>query len=358
WDMTFAAKSLTGTRIYAQKLFEALAAVDNLRVQKVSAFSKMPPEKTGNLFTGVQNIWWQQTQLPRLARIQRADLLHASAYLGPLRPPCPMIVNVLDTTYLKFPSDFDWKWRTYARFLIPPTIRHAAALVTLSECSRREIADAYTISPERIRVVYPGVSPEFRPTTDADTISAVRARYALSTDYLLFVGAQEPRKNIPALVAALAKTRADFPNLALVLVGPRGSDSAVIRRTINEFGLADAVRELGFVPQSDLPIIYSAARAFVYASRLEGFGMPPLEAMACGVPVIAAPTPPLPEVLANAALLTENDSPDALAAGIGRVLSNATFVNELQQRGRKHAQQFSWARAARETLALYLDILG
>jgi len=358
WDMTFAAKSLTGTRIYAQKMFDALSTLDTVSVNQVSALSNMPPEKTGHLFTGIQNVWWQQIQLPRLAQIQHADLIHASAYLGPLHPPCPLIVNVLDTTFLEFPADFDWKWRMYARFLIPPTIRRAAALITLSEYSRRAIARAYSISSQRIRVVYPGISSEFHPTTDADTILEVRERYQLPTDYILFVGAQEPRKNIPAVIAALAQCRAVFPTLALVLVGPRSSDSAAIQRTVSEFGLNHAVHDLGFVPQNDLPAIYSAARALVYASRLEGFGMPPLEAMACGVPVIAVPNPPLPEVLDDAALWTDNDNPNALAAAVVRVLSDAKLSEKLRQRGMNHARKFSWERAAQETLGLYREVLA
>src|SRR5581483_9634350 len=156
--------------------------------------------------------------------------------------------------------------------------------------------------------------------------------------------AQEPRKNVPALVAAVARVRADFPDLTLALVGPRGNGSAAVQRALAEHQMDSVVRELGFVPPDDLPILYRGARALLYASRLEGFGMPPLEAMASGTPVIAAPNPPLPEVLGNAALFVADDSPLALADGIRKLLRDATLQAELRERGIAHARAFTWER--------------
>lgn len=357
WDMTFAHKSLTGTRVYARNVFDALAKLGSFELCETSAGATMRAEKTGNVLTGLQNIWWLQTQLPRMLRTQNADLIHASAYLGPLWAPCPMVVNVLDTTYLEFRGDFDWKWRLYARLLIPPTIKRAAALITLSNDARQKIARTYNVSNQKIRVIYPGVSTEFHSSTDMGTIAETRARYGLQDEYVLFVGAQEKRKNIPALVGALGRARAEFPSLTLALSGPRGSGSAALASATNELGLKNAVLDLGMVPQQDLPILYAGASAFVYASKLEGFGIPPVEAMACGTPVISAPNPPLPEVLGDAALFTENDSPDALAKGILRVLGNAELARRLRESGLKRAQQLTWERASHETATLYQEIL-
>jgi glycosyltransferase involved in cell wall biosynthesis len=357
FDMTFAAKSLTGTRVFAQNLFDALCAQNGYAMRAVNANAITRAERSGNLWTGLQNVWWLQNGLPRAVRDQHAALLHIGAYLGPRRAACPVIVNVLDTTYLEFPDDFDWKWRLYARLWIPPALENAAALVTLSEHARGEIARRYRVARAKIHVVYPGIASEFHPTADARTIAGTRARYALPDEYILFVGAQETRKNIPALLRAFHLARAEFPNLALALIGPRGGGSAEMARVRRALNLARAVRELGYVPQSDLPALYAGARAFVYASKREGFGMPPVEAMACGAPVIAAPNPPLPEVLSDAAYFARDDTPAALAQAIGHVLRDDALAQLLRAKGRARAREFTWARAARATMQIYADVL-
>lgn len=357
-DLTFAAKSLTGTRIYAERVAAALSERADLEMDCVNAVATPRPERTGNLLTGLRNAWWLERELPTAARAHRADLIHSAAYLAPARAPCPVVVNVLDTTFLAFPEDFDWKWRLYARVLLPRGLAQSAAVITLSGHARSEISTAYSIAPGRIHVVPPGVSADFRPVPDADTISVVSARHGLARPYLLFVGAQEPRKNIPALLAALALVRAAHPDITLALAGPHGRASSTVRRAIAEHGLASAVRDLGPVLQADLPALYAGAAAFVYASRLEGFGMPPLEAMACGVPVIAAPNPPLPEVLGDAALFASSDSPPALAGAIERVLADPDLAASLARRGRSRARAFTWERAAAQTAAVYAGALG
>ncbi len=356
--MTFASKSLTGTRVYARGLFRAVHESGKYDLSETSAAGHMRAARTGNALTGAQNLWWLQARLPRLLARERAELFHAAAYLGPLAAPCPMIVNVLDTTIFVVPRDFDWKWRLYARGLIPPTIRRAAAILTLSEHARAEIIRRYNAPAERVHVVYPGIGGEFRAEHDEQALARVRASYELNAPYLLFVGAQEPRKNIPALVGALAQVRARCPDVILALVGPRGRGAAEVQRAITCFGLGSAVRELGYVPPSDLPPLYAGARAMVYASRFEGFGMPPVEAMACGTSVVAAPNPPLPEILGDAALFAADDSPAALAQSILRVLTEPELADTLRARGREHARQFSWARAAQTTLEVYSRVLA
>lgn len=357
WDMTFAAKSLTGTRVFAENLIDALGAQSAWEICAVNANERARAEKTGNVLTGLRHWWWLQSDLPRVAETERAGLLHCAAYLGPRRAACPVVVNVLDTTYLAFPRDFDWKWRLYAHTLIPPTVKNAAAILTLSEHARGEIARAYDVPRAKIKIVSPGVAAEFRAGADAGTIAAVRARYTLSDNYLLFVGAQETRKNVVALIRALARLRGECADLGLVLVGPRGGGSVEIQRAIDTLGLREAVRELGYVTQGDMPAFYAGARAFVYASKLEGFGMPPVEALACGVPVIAAPNPPLPEVLGDAAYFAADDSPEALAQATGCVLRDGALAMGLRARGLERAREFTWERAARATLRVYEEVL-
>ncbi|MBI4673043.1 MAG: glycosyltransferase family 4 protein [Chloroflexi bacterium] len=357
WDMTFAVKSLTGTRVFAQNLFDALCAQSAYELRAINANEITRAEKTGNVLTGLRNWWWLQHELPHAVKAEHVALLHCAAYLGPRHAACPMVANILDTTYLAFPRDFDWKWRFYARTLIPPTVSNAAAILTLSEHARGEIARAFDAPRAKIKIVYPGVAAEFHAAADASTIAALRARYALPNSYVLFVGAQETRKNIPTLVHMLTRVRNEFAGLGLVLVGPRGSGSPEIQRVVNALGSRDAVREVGYVAQGEMPALYAGARAFVYASKLEGFGMPPLEAMACRIPVIAAPNPPLPEVLGDAAYFAPDDSPDALAQALARVLRDDALGDVLRARGLERAREFTWARAARTTIRIYDEIL-
>lgn len=357
WDMTFASKSRTGTRVYARNLFAALRQRRAWEFVETSAAEQMRAEGTGNALTGARNVWWLRAQLPQLLAKQNADLVHAAAYLGATRAPCPMVVNVLDTTYLARPNEFDWKWRLYARTLIPPTVRRAAAVLTLSEHARGEIVRAYGLPRDKVQVVYPGTGAEFVRGCEAERLAQVRAAYQLDAPYLLFVGAQEPRKNIPAYLGALGLVRREFPNMLLALVGPRGRGSAELGRVIDAQGLSHAVRELGFVPSADLPALYAGAAAMLYASRLEGFGMPPVEALACGAPVVAAPNPPLPEVLGDAALWAEDDSPAALAQGVLHVLREPALVERLRATGLARAREFTWERAAELTCQVYERVL-
>lgn len=355
-DLTFAFKSPTGTRVYAERIAAALAARDDLDVQCVTAQPVMPRAGAGNLFTGARNLWWLQVELPRVLARQRADLAHAAAFLGPPTAPCPLVVNILDVIYLESPQDYDTRWRLYARLWIPRTVRRANRLITLSEYSKARIVDAYHVRPDRVRVIYPGIGDEFRAPQDPARIAAVREQYGLD-DYILFVGASEPRKNVAAAVDALAELRPRFPNLQLALAGPRGGGWSAVAAAVARHTLQEAVRELGMVPPDHLPALYAGARALVFPSRVEGFGIPLIEAMASGTPVVAAPNPPTPEVVGDAALLAGGAEGPALAEALGRVLDDPAMAGELRRRGLARAAQFSWERAARETAEVYRELI-
>lgn len=346
-DLSFASKSRTGTRVYAEQLCAALTALGDYEIQPVR-----------NLFSGARNLWWLQVELPRLLAQQRAALVHAAAFLGPLRAPCPMVVNVFDTIYLDYPAEFDAKWRLYARLLIPPTVRRAVAIITLSEHAQTQIAQAYRVPLDRVRVIPPGVGAEFRVTPTPAQITETRASFGLGERYLLFVGATEPRKNVASLVDALALLRHQFPDLELALVGPRGRGWKAIEDSITRHGLQNAVHEVGFVASSDLASLYAGAHAFVFPSLAEGFGMPLIEAMASGTPVVAATNAPTPEVVGEAACLARGSDSQALADAVSRVLSDPWYAADLVERGRARAALYTWERAARETAQVYRDVLG
>lgn len=357
WDMTFTIRSRTGTRIYTHNLVRALQATQQVALEELYGTRDEGRNRKGGGLPGAQNVWWLARGLEKQLNVRAPDLFHAAAYLGPRRAPCPVIVNVFDVAYVTYPHYFDWKWRAYARFVIPHTVRNAAAVITLSEHAREEIVRAYQIPRARVHIVAPGIGGEFQPPTDAAAIARMRAQYGLSENYLLYVGATNGRKNIPALIAAFAQLRADFPHLTLVLAGPRMSDAEQVTQAVQAHAVENAVTRLGYVPQSDLPLLYAGARAFVYASKLEGFGIPPVEALACGTPVVAAPNPPMPNVLGDAACWSKDDSPDALAHAMRRVLTDDALAQTLRGKGIERTRQFTWERAARATLQIYADVL-
>lgn len=357
WDMTFTIRSRTGTHTYTHNLLRALQATQQVALEELYGTRDAGRNRKGGGLPGAQNVWWLTRGLEQQLNARAPDLFHAAAYLGPRHAPCPVIVNVFDVAYVTYPQDFDWKWRAYARFVIPHTVRNAAAVITLSEHARNEIARAYQVPRARVHIVAPGIGGEFQPTTDADAIARLRTQYSLGENYLLYVGATNGRKNIPALIAAFAQLRAEFPQLTLVLAGPRMPQAKDVTQAIRKHAVENAATRLGYVPQSDLPLLYAGARAFVYASKLEGFGIPPVEALASGTPVVAAPNPPMPDVLGDAACWAADDSPDALARAMRRVLTDDALAQTLRGKGIERARQFTWERAARATLEIYADVL-
>lgn len=357
WDMTFAARNLTGTRVYTRNLFEATASVGPFDLTQMSGTPQPDRARRGNLRLNLRNMLWLWSDAEQELTRRQPDLFHAAAFLGPRRVPCPMIANIFDTTYVAYPHQFDWKWRLYAATFIPLTVKNAAAILTLSEHARGEIVRAYGVPRERVHIVAPGIGPEFHPRTDRSALAALRARYGLAESYVIHVGDAHPRKNLPTLLAAFNRASREMPDLQFALVGP-GAASAPLERAIVQAGVTDAVRRLDFVPQADLPLLYAGARAYVHASRMEGFGIPPVEAMACGVPVISAPNPPMPEVLGDAAFFTANDSPDALAEGILRVLKNKALAQALAARGIQRARLYTWENSARKTISIYESVLA
>lgn len=357
WDTTFAQREWTGTRIYTRNLYHAVAATQRVTLQELRRARASHGAPRRGALSAAQNILWLTRGLERALNARAPDLLHVAAYVGPRRAPCPIIANIFDITYLAYPQDFDWKWRAYARWVIPHTARTAAAIVTLSEHARGEIIRAYQLAPERVHIVAPGIGSEFHPPIALSAVEKSRAQYNLSADYLLYVGAANERKNISALIAAFARLRADFPRLTFVLAGHPFSSRDKVTQALRAHAVENAVTRLAYVPQADLPLLYAGARAFVYASKLEGFGMPPVEAMACGTPVVAAPNPPLPDVLGAAAYWADDDSPAALARAIRRVLTDETLAQTLRARGIARAQMYTWQDAARKTIQVYENVL-
>jgi glycosyltransferase involved in cell wall biosynthesis len=232
-------------------------------------------------------------------------------------------------------------------------VRRAACIVTVSEGVREELMGRLGVAADRITVIHEAAPPGFEPVENPSRLGAIRERYHLPSRFVLFVGLLEPKKNLPRLLDALGRLHAGGEKIPLVLAGARGWAVDDLDARVASSGLASSVRFLGPVSDEDLAALYSAADCFCFPSLYEGFGLPVLEAMACGTPVVASTRGALPELTAGAALLVDPLDVGALAEAIRRLWNDGTLRLELRERGLTRAKAFSWQRAAQETLAVY-----
>ncbi len=364
FDLSITQLNQAGTSVYAQNVYDALAALiadgtlPDLMLLPLSANlqRQMSGRKTlrRRLTTLYTDLWWMHLALPIQAARQKIDLLHMPANSIPLLRPCPAVVFIHDTTIIDTPQHFPFWHRNYARLFTPLAARHAAHILTNSEQSKRDIVRCFGVSPSKITVTYLAANEAYRVLAP-DTIAAVTQRHQLNTTdgFILTVGALEPRKNLIRLINAYAKCRANGITAPLVHVGPSGWHFADIQAEAMRLGIAEQVRFLGRLPIEEVAALYNAASAFVYPSLYEGFGLPPLEAMACGAPVITANTSSLPEVVGEAALQVDPLDVDALASAIHTVMTQPALAQTLREHGPRRAAQFSWRRCAQETAQVY-----
>ncbi len=356
-DLTMARLGRTGPAVYADRLAAALAPALGDRLVRIASRLAAPPAArrtaTDRLRTLGRDLWWHQLGVSLAARGAGAALLHMPAGLGPVRALLPTVVTIHDTIVLRFPELFRPWHRHYTRTVLPRLARSAAAVITGSEATRTDLVEHLGVLPDRIAVVPYGVDALFAPmAAESDEARAVAARYRLPRHFVLAVGAIEPRKNLPRILEAVHRLRgrAATAGITLVHAGPEGWLADDVPR--------DTARFLGYVPVADLRVLYGLARTLVYPSLWEGFGLPVIEAMACGCPVITSAVSALPEVAGGAALLVEPTSTDALAAALERVWTDEGLRRDLVARGLERARAFTWERTARETMAVYARVLG
>jgi len=247
--------------------------------------------------------------------------------------------------------------RWFLTLMMPRFLQAADTVIAVSECTKRDAVRLYGLDEAKIRVICEGVNSRFRPASP-EAMAVAWARYGLPERYILCVGTIEPRKNLNTLMEAFAtlKVRPATCDLRLVIVGKKGWLYKGFFRRLRELGLEGEVVFPGFVPDEDLPALYSAAELFVFPSLYEGFGLPPLEAMACGTPVIASNTSSVPEVVGEAGILVEPRDVRVLAGAMERVLMDEGKQREMRDKGLQQAARFSWERAARETLQVYGEV--
>jgi glycosyltransferase involved in cell wall biosynthesis len=301
-------------------------------------------------------IAWEQLRAPVALRQEQIDVLHGMAFVVPLLSPCPTVVTVLDLSFLRFPEAFKGFKRAYLTLMTRLSVRRAAKVIAISESTRQDVIELLGVPPERVVRIYCGTDPRFRPLP-ADEVAAFRQEKGLPSRFVLFLGTIEPRKNavtlIEAFAALIAAERRQTEDLQLVLAGGRGWLAEPVYARVEELGLQDRVRFAGYVPESEKTLWYNAATCFCYPSLYEGFGLPPLEAMACGVPVVTSNVSSLPEVVGEAALTVDPLDSAALCEALRHVLVDRVLRIELSALGPARARLFSWSEAARQTADVY-----
>lgn len=354
---------LAGNESYAVNLIEALAEIDQsnlytLYVTKPAAIDRFadrwPNFKVRQTLPHTPLVRIPLTLSAELRR-HPVDVLHVQ-FTAPPFAPCPVVTTIHDLSFEHLPETFKLRSRAQLRLTVRRTARKAALILTLSEFSRRDIIETYAVDPERV-IVTPAAAPtHFKPISAATELEKIRERYGIGANYLLSLGSIQPRKNLTRLIDALLwlrTTRPDDELPQLVIAGKRGWLDDEVFRAAQQDSLKECVKFAGYIPEEDLPALYSGAMCFVYPSYFEGFGLPVLEAMQCGAPVIAGNQTSLPEVAGDAALLFDPFDTRALGEAIARVIDHPEYRAELRARGLKRAAEFSWIATARLTLKAY-----
>ena len=302
------------------------------------------------------NLAWQRWGFPSFDRLvgARMDLVHSATPLV-LPTDGKKIITVHDLFFMDSPSMAGEEAGGGVSRRAAGSFRRCDGIITFSSFTRGELAARFDVRPEKVRVIPHGVNRRFLEDIPAAGLEAFRAARGLPESFLLFVGAQEPRKNLPRLVEALKIVHLHGNRIPLVLAGPPGGDTETVLAAAARLGLGEWLTMTGYLPADDLPKLYRLATALVFPSLYEGFGLPLLEAMAAGLPVAAAMNSAIPEVGADAAVYFPAEDPEAMAGKIRLLLDDAGLRDELSRRGRKRALDFSWEKSAAATLKFYLE---
>jgi anaerobic magnesium-protoporphyrin IX monomethyl ester cyclase len=352
----------TGVGYYTEHLLHHLAGhADELTVlsnQPVDTDRPLPPHvRVVTSRRHVPRMVWIQMLAPAALRATGAEVAHFTNGMVPLASFVPTVVTIHDVSLRLYPRYHPPRRVLLNGPLVALAARRANAIITVSDSARDDIVRSYQVDPARVRVVYEAAAPAFTPVRDPERLAQVRRRYGLADRIILYVGTIEPRKNLPTLIDAFSRQlRAGALAHQLVCVGPYGWMSRGLGQRIDTEGLDHAIRFTGYVPFEDLPALYSLAEMFVYPSMYEGFGLPVVEAMACGVPVIAGPASALTEVGSHAVYHVDRLDADRLGEALIDLAKDGARRARMSAAGLARAREFSWDRAARESLEIYAGV--
>lgn len=368
-DLSAAAHERAGLGRYATALTEAMLA----RGATLTAFVNDPRESRlrpplSDLPTRTAGLTRKRWRLraaasyfggPSLDRVlPGVRLFHATEHLLPKLTRARSVFTLHDAAYLLFPEHHLPRNRIYLRTMMPRFLRRADRIIAVSEHTRRDALRLYGLDPEKVVVIPEGVEARFRADVAPEVVGEVRRRYGLPERFILSVGTIEPRKNYPTLAEAYATLRERHPDVGLVIAGGRGWLDEPFFERVRSLGLDGHVVFTGHVPDDDMPGLLNAAEVFAFPSEFEGFGLPPLEAMACGVPVVSSNAASLPEVVGDAGVLVAPKDVRGWVAAIDRLLGDAPLRGGFGARGLARSRRFSWDTAAERTLEVYRSVLA
>ena len=368
-DYTSAARQSAGIGRFTRELVRAALALDEDNDYRLLVAGRQPVAqahlpRASRRYRLVQTpisernlvrLWHRlQIPLPVEVFLGRVDIFHSPDFVLPPVARAVKVLTIHDLSFLRVPECADPRLRWYLGQVVPRSVRRADFLLADSESTRRDLVELLGVPPDRVQVIYGGVDAMFAPVEDAEALRRAREKYARGRPFILAVGTLEPRKNYPTLIRAFARARqaARLPH-ALVIVGRKGWVYEPIFAAVDDLGLHDEVIFPGFVPDEELPALYNGADVLVTPSFYEGFGLPALEAMACGTPVIVSDVSSLPEVVGEAGVRIDPRDEAGLAEAIVRVVGDSALRAGLREAGLRRAREFTWDRAARELLGVY-----
>ena len=367
FDGTTLTPGRTGVGYYTEHLLQHLAREVVNTGDEIVVVSNKPIDTQAPLPPHVRvhdghrfpiRIGWMQLRAQRALEALQPDVAHFTNGMIPIGSPVATVVTVHDMSLRLYPNCHPVRRLLLNRPLMHVAIRQASSIVTVSNSARRDLLRLHGVAPDRVAVVHEAASPAFRPIADREWLENVRARYALPRQFMLYVGTIEPRKNLSRLMSAFADARkAGIPH-HLVCVGPYGWSSRNLAGHIELLGIQDVVHFTGYVPFEHLPAIYNLGEFFAFPSLYEGFGLPVVEAMACGIPVLTSTTSSLGEIAGDAAETIDPADTDAIANAIVRLASDQDLRRDRAERGLRRARSFSWAQTARDMLAVYHRAAG
>jgi len=362
FDATTLTGRISGVGYYTARLMESLAnGAGEGVVGRLVVFSNRPVRIEENERVqvyerrrfAVRSVWMQLV-LPRILRDVRPDLVHFTNYLAPLVGRVPYLVSFHDMSLSLLPHFHTLKKRVLTSSLIPAVARGARMILTPSESTRRDVVRLLRVDPGRVRVIPYAASPSFRPVALGP--ERLEALHGIRPPYFLYVGTLEPRKNLARALRAFASVAEALPGCRFVIVGQRGWRYDEVLREAAHPALHGRVSFLGYVPEERLPALYAHALALVYPSLYEGFGLPVVESMACGTPVLTSRSSSLGEIGEGAALLVDPTDEKALADALHALATDEGLRQDLRTKGLARARTFSWERTGRETAAAYQEV--
>ncbi len=309
-----------------------------------------------------RTLFWLQ----RIIKRESVELFYSPFQATTISPPCPMVITVHDMMDLFYPDAFthhpfyvNYALRTYFRFVIPKSIRNAAMITSVSESTKRDILEYFHVPEDRVEVIHNGVEDKFLPIRDEQILTMVKEKYNLPDRFVLYLGSTKPYKNLDGTLEAFSKLKEQYINpdnhIYLVIGGLKHFSSFDLERKARELGIEDDFFNIGYISEDDLPSVYSLAEVFLFPSIWEGFGLPALEAMACGTPVVTSNTSSLPEVVGEAGIMVDPKNTTSIAEALYRILNDKTLRDELSEKGIQQARKFSWRTAAVKLLETFKE---